>query len=391
VRIDVAGNANDAGILKIDNPITENSRRNYYSPYFNVCGTGITPVVTLINTGTNSLGSVTINYRIGNGAVTSHSWTGVLAPGATVAVTLPAIAVAAGRQELSVFTSSPNGSNDPNPANDMKKGSFRIVNSIGVTFFEDFSAATFPPAGWDLIGYNKYSYISRDAGAGAYGSNSGSLKMGNYTAEQEINANQVDYAMLPQIDLQSIAQASLEFSMAYAQYNAGMSDRMKLLVSADCGNSWSTVFDQAGATLSTAPPTTAPFVPQGTEWKTEAISLDAYAGQNVMLMFTFVSASGNDVYLDDLILLTVPLGIGEADQAAFSLYPNPASDHINIRPREPGMVVEVLVHDMLGRQVSHTQNASTPLQLDVSALPAGVYMVTLRNDGNTSHRKIVID
>jgi hypothetical protein len=75
--------------------------------------------VTLLNNGDNNLTSVQITYGLSGGASHVYNWTGNLAYGQSVNVTLPTVPAEAGLgQTLTVATSLPNGVADDIPAND---------------------------------------------------------------------------------------------------------------------------------------------------------------------------------------------------------------------------------------------------------------------------------
>lgn len=88
------------------------------SPSGNYCTNTFDPIVTLRNYGANTLTSVTINYDIDGGVNNVFSWTGTLASGSTVDVTLPTMTTTAGAHTFNASTSTPNTVVDTNPAND---------------------------------------------------------------------------------------------------------------------------------------------------------------------------------------------------------------------------------------------------------------------------------
>lgn len=88
------------------------------SPQGNFCTDTFDPVVTLRNYGANDLTSATINYDIDGGTNNTFNWVGLLAPGATVDITLPAVTTTSGSHVFNTSTSVPNGVADSNPLND---------------------------------------------------------------------------------------------------------------------------------------------------------------------------------------------------------------------------------------------------------------------------------
>jgi hypothetical protein len=100
---------------------------NILDPNGIVCASNITPVVTLTNAGNNTLNSVDILYNIDGGANSTFNWTGTLAPGASVDVTLPTLSPSAGAHTFNASTNNPNGTTDGNTGNDAALSSFTLV------------------------------------------------------------------------------------------------------------------------------------------------------------------------------------------------------------------------------------------------------------------------
>jgi len=108
-------NPDDGGISAVVNPTGT------------ICGTTtFTPIVTLTNYGNNNLTSIDIIYDLDGGASTTFNWTGTLAPGSTVNVTLTSITTTVGAHTFNVATNLPNGNADANTGNDANSSSFTI-------------------------------------------------------------------------------------------------------------------------------------------------------------------------------------------------------------------------------------------------------------------------
>jgi hypothetical protein len=81
--------------------------------------------------------------------------------------------------------------------------------------------------------------------------------------------------------------------------------------------------------------------------------------------------------------------IGELDDQAVSMSPNPVSDLLSIAmPTEANP--EITVTDLVGKTyaVSHSTRENKVL-VDFSELPSGIYFVSVRNNGQSSTQKIV--
>ena len=93
------------------------------------------PEVVIRNTGTNDLTSVTIEYSVDGGAVSTFSWTGLLTTNQTETVTLPLMTAGNGAHTFEARTVDPNGVADNNPSNDESTSNFTIqLNGVLIDF-----------------------------------------------------------------------------------------------------------------------------------------------------------------------------------------------------------------------------------------------------------------
>jgi hypothetical protein len=390
VRINPTLAVTDAAIIAITSPVAINYETDFYSTSFTTCAASVTPEATLSNNGSATLTSVTVNCYLNGVYVNSTNWTGTLASGATTTVTLPLINVSSGNHKISVRCTNPNSTADNNPANDRKDASFRILNPVGnLPFTEAFAVAGFPAAGWSYVGYNPVNKMSRVAGVGA-----GCIKMDNYSGAENISG-QADYLMLPRINLSTSLPTTFEFDVAYAQYSSSTNDNLRVLISVNCCQTWTTVYNKSGAVLSTAPITTGAFTPTSNQWRHETISLAAYASySDVMIMFQTISAFGNNIYIDNVNIPNIPTAIIENGIRSFSVYPNPGNGNFTIAlSASLKESIEISVWNMLGEQlyVEEVSSASSAaINLNLSDFSNGTYLLRIKAEDEITVRKIII-
>lgn len=396
VRIDPLPVTDDASILSITSPIVNNYETDFFSIKFDQCNSSIVPTVTLLNTGSTTLTSVTINYQINNGTVNTYSWSGSLTSGNNTNLTLPSITVPAGNHKINAYTTNPNGNTDLNPANDKKEGSFRVLNSnFSFPFNEGFSSTAFPPTGWTYLQYNKYNGMTRTSNTGGFGNSTGCVVMDNFSGAVDITG-QIDYLMTPDIDLSTAPSGTaLQFNVAYAQYNSTTNDNLKILLSPNCGNTWTTIYNKSGSILSTASPQTTAFTPTASQWRKENINLNSYIGQSdIVLAFVSQSNYGNNLYIDDINIVNTT-GIEENNMDhLISVYPNPSNGNIYVETKfEKTESVKIAVYNMLGEQViqiTGDKTAQSKYSIDLSDKDAGVYFVKVSADSQTTIKKITL-
>lgn len=340
--------------------------------------------VVLENPGDNAITSATVHYQIDNGTVQTAPFTGNIAVGGTANFTLPTVASPSGSHVLTTYLSNINNSGFSNPLG-TKTTTYANISDPGTTgaFSQNFSATNFP--------YTNYHLSTTTATDWAHVNvNSGCLYFDFYA----FTAGKTGNAYIAPVNLSTIPSPTLEFDVAYRQYQ-GENDKLEVFVSDDCGVTWTSVYDKAGATLATLAASTTAFVPaSASDWRTESVSLSNYASDTkVHIMFKATSAYGNRLFLDNINIADVTL-VTENEVAGMEIYPNPASDVVNVKFDAKGGNYNVAITDLAGRTVAtqsveNAEGAQT-VAVPVSGLAGGNYIVTIKTEGAVSTQKVVI-
>ncbi|MEO7174735.1 MAG: choice-of-anchor J domain-containing protein, partial [Saprospiraceae bacterium] len=341
--------------------------------------------VNVLNKGTIDIKSIDFKYSLDNGVPISFNWGGTINPGQSASITLPPTDLTNGPHMLNIKAELVNASPDDVTFNNSISGSFRAIVPVQDTAFsQDFDTSIFPPDGWNYIAFNPNNLMKVFA-KGGFGNSPNSLKMDNFSGNENISG-QVDYFMSPAIDCSTSEKLVLSFSVAYAQYDATSKDKLQVLISTDCGNSWTNAYDKQGSELKTAPAATSSWSPSATQWRSESISLTPYAGESsVIVMFAATSNFGNNLYIDDINLEST---LGNVDLTVqnnlFKVYPNPTTG-----------IIELLVDDQFTKsningkvfsndgkliQTFSIPQSQTSKQLDLTEFPGGIYQIQLSND-----------
>lgn len=266
-----------------------------------------TPFQAMVrNGGTSLLTAVTLNTAIDAGAPAAITFPLNLQPGADTTLNLDAISVAAGNHTLTVYTSSPNASTDNFLNNDTLQSFINILSSSAtIPFSEDFTSATFPPAGWQLFNPNSGSSSTwtRNTTSGFIAA--GSAFFDNFTINQ---SGTLDDLVTPAIDPGAATSALLTFKVAYAVYNTvdvSAWDGLEVYVSGDGGKTYNLAYKKSGNALTTVPATTSVFsaLPsQPSKWRAESIDLTPYiiSGKKLIIKFRNLNANGNNLFIDDI-------------------------------------------------------------------------------------------
>lgn len=163
-------------------------------------------------------------------------------------------------------------------------------------FTENFEMAAFPPACWSRT-VAAYTW-ERSTDASGYGIGTASAFADFYN----IPATTTFDLMTLNFDASALYAPVLKFDYAYATYSASYIDEMDVYYSIDNGLTYTLLLAMPGGTtgiLNTGGTAADPFVPTAAQWATQTLTLPA--GTN-MIKFTGISAYGNSLYLDNVIV-----------------------------------------------------------------------------------------
>ncbi len=112
-------------------------------PGTKVCAGTFSPVLTIKNSGTNTISSFDVIYDIDGGTAQVYSWTGALTSGSAISVTVDPISnLSNGGHTLNITVTNPNNSSDPNPADNSDSQIFNyspvkpVINLVTNDFME---------------------------------------------------------------------------------------------------------------------------------------------------------------------------------------------------------------------------------------------------------------
>lgn len=374
---------NDAGVLAVS------------SPSGTYCDDQVTPVFTLKNFGLNTLTSVTINWQIDGGAVQTQAWTGSLASLAATNVTLPVQTVSAGNHTITIYTSNPNGNTDGNPANDSNSSSFTIATSgSALPFAYDFLSPSWPPAGWTLENPDNNFTWEHKATTGYNGN--GCVWINNY----DYNARgEKDGFVMPPVDLSSASSANLTFDLSYVLYSqTGYSDTLAIYASTDCGTTWQEIYLNYGQPLTTVTPyyLQSSFTPNNpNQWRNESVSLTNVIGNgSVAIKFVNITDYENNLYIDNINIQQVAVGVDNSLSQAVSVYPNPNNGQFAVDMRMAVATdVKLVLFNTVGQQVAarNLENFTNgKFNFDLAGQAKGIYYLRIEAEGKSIVKKVVL-
>lgn len=362
------------------------------------CNTTLNASAIIKNNGSNAITSMTVNpfvNGVANGA--SVNWTGNLAAGATTTVALnPITGLTAGAKTFSLnIASNVNGALDYNLGNNSTTAKFSVIGAYGpAPIAQSFSLATFPPTNWLLINPDGGAATwARSTAAGSQGTTQ-SVRYQAYVAA----AGDMDELVLPPVSLAGFAAANLNFDVASAPYSSPPeNDQLEVMISTNCGATWTTVYNKAGAALNTAPATTSAFVPTTNQWRAESIDLSAYANNpTVLVKFVATSDYGNNFFVDQVNLSGVTgINTVDANISSVELYPNPTANETSVNislVNNSEVAVTVLnnVGQIVYQSMSTLNAGSNKVNIDTRNLASGIYNVLVATENGSVTKKLSV-
>lgn len=349
-------------------------------PAQRLCSSSFTPVVNIQNKGTQTLTSLVISTQIDNGTVTNNNWTGSLVYGQASPVTLTTLTTTTGNHILTVYVSRPNAVSDENTANDTLRFAIQFYDPV-TQVSEGFESSTFPPKGWDIVNPDNGITWKRSTAAAKTGTASAMIDNFDYST-----IGQTDDLRLPTTNIPAtVDSAFLSFQLAAAAYTAtntanNVWDTLEVLVSSDCGSTYTSLYKKWGASLVTVTsPVISFYTPSANDWRKDSINIGAYIGKG-NLLFAFRNTTGyeNNIYLDDVNLRTVTIN-PNLKARKFLVTPNPTTRQIAVQFYQPAGLQTVQVFTSTGQKIAevivNSGTANNVYYFNLDRYASGMYVV----------------
>jgi hypothetical protein len=367
------------------------------------CISSIMPQVTVYNNGINTITSLTFSpaFNSVNSPLIFSNCN--LAPGASTTIPMGLENLVNGTNDYSFSITGVSGGDIVTVNNNFKTSFYNALSYSTTPIMEDFSPVLFPPEGFAVFNpFNAKWPWTKSLFAGGFGLDVRStyLFLGAWT-----QANQYHDLYLPGTCFSGTITPSVKFDLSYAQLSATGNDTLKLQVSTNCGATWSTAWQNYGTSMMTAPPYPSNlFIPSASQWTSVTVPLAAYSNSpQVLLRFRAIGGStyagGNAIYLDNInVYDQTPTGIAEntVNENSFSVYPNPASNEINVRMESLSQtnttikIINTLGQVVVCKRVSLNKGVNI-IPVDTKQLANDIYYISFDSENGTVTKKITVN
>lgn len=342
--------------------------------------------------------SLTVTDKSYNGPVASRTWAAT--GGATIANPSASVTTIVfsnfGVQTVSLTTCNFAGCTTYTFSVNVLDGTPNVTNS----YIESFEGSTSTPPNWSIINGSGGTTWQVYTGGGASGTNAmyinGSLEPAGVQETLET----------PSYDFLNNAGATFTFKYAYAQKTSSYQDKLIVQASADCGGTWTNVYQPSASTMSSGSGgvTSTAFYPTPTQFKLYTLTSNPAFNPfktkpNVKIRFIFqedaTNGFGNNFFLDDINFSTVS-GVNQLTQSiGFNVSPIPTNGVFSIRfTLSDASDIQYQLNDILGKTIlklnkQKIETGEHNIDVNISDLPEGIYFLQFEVNGQKMVRKII--
>jgi hypothetical protein len=375
-------------------------------PFTRVCTRTLRPVFEYGNKGVDTLKSVKINYILNGGPVQTRALTGLnLASGKFATDSFPSITLAAaGANTLKVYTSEPNGLNDQLTTNDTTFITFNVFDPVNGPIKEGFESTAFPPANWGAVKSNTSTSWERNTRSSSEGTASAWMRnriLDGKGAKDELYS--------PLIQISNVDSVFVLFDVAHvaAKYPGSTAvnlDSLEILLTKDCGKTFTSIYRKWGEDLQTTGPNfpgiypstdLIGFVPQTRgQWRKDSINISSLTGSTGLfqLIFRNINNFGNNTFLDNININPVTLP-AKLKQQGYMISPNPSDGLVFVqhylRPTDLRGIDVISSNGQAIWQRAYNGNASSLIPIDLNQNAAGIYTVRLKYTNKVVIQRII--
>ncbi len=342
-----------------------------------------TPSLRLRNNGNIPITSFSVSVSLNGAGATTTPFTNLINPNEELVISLSALSLNKGINQLTITAINPNGTNDSNTSND--SGLFQVAYAIDsdvIPFREKFETSSKDK--WTLI-----SPAQQTSWTTATTNFSNSLLYNSFT---NVKVGEEGWAISPILDLTNASAASVFFEVSYAKRSTG-NETLRVLASIDCGATFtSELFFESGLALSNRSQETSWLPSVSSDWTRKQVILTSLVGESdVRLAFVATNANGNNLYLDNIeFFLSEDAAPIDVD-AAYSIYGgqvSPLKITFNLDTRQSAFVQVFNVMGQLVSEANLTDVLNQTFPIEMPNQSTGMYIVRVQTDTQVSAKKV---
>jgi hypothetical protein len=232
-----------------------------------------------------------------------------------------------------------------------------------------------------------------------------SIKLDNFN---ETGNNRVDELAFSPIKLSGVSVVTLSFRYAYRKRVSTNLEALRVIISDNCGETWTIRRTIQGNTLSPLIETQAWTPSSQADWTTVHVTniTSQYWNDDFRFKFRFESNGGNNLFIDDIniyasnptndVLQDATANISKLEEfKELSVYPNPTDSELNIHfTLENPMSSKISVMDVTGKEILNSivqaNSGSNLVIIPTDNLSKGVYFLKIKTENSEQTTQFVV-
>lgn len=267
------------------------------------CGNATKPVtIQVMNTGLTTASGAKIWYQINNQPIVEETLPDIAA-GATIDYSFTNSVNFAGFTQFNI-SGGVNFPEDTYQPDNIISETVTVVSQVTSAAFTNTFETISLPAGW--LNYNPDGVTGWERFNSTITGSSGGTTRAYWLNHFDYSpgTGQEDYLYLPPFDLSNFQNPVLLFDYSHAQLDALTKEtlRVEVIKACDFIQPPTVVWSKSDPELSQVLTTNAHYPTELDQWSKEAVMLDQFAGETVLIRFVSVNAGGNNTFLDNVAI-----------------------------------------------------------------------------------------
>ena len=251
---------------------------------------------------------------------------------------------------------------------------------------EGFETGSIPIGWYYFAGENGGSWSFSDKGAWGNSKFSAVFRNFDYDALGSFSDLRVKSI------LKANTESKLIFDVAYAEYGGQYTDTLEVLISQDCGKTFSSLYLKGGDELATHSKLEQAFSPGETDWRTDTIDLPQFEKETELIIaFRNHGHWGNNLYIDNININKNTTPVKETEEITLNVFPNPVKSGNELNIVTEGEKYEVKIFDEYGKLIlsKNIEGQINKLKLPAN-LRSGQYYLNVRSEKHIANRVLTV-
>lgn len=230
--------------------------------------------------------------------------------------------------------------------------------------------------------------------AGGFGNSTKAMLFNNY--DIDLGGGSAEVWTFKQA-VTTFTTAKLKWDVAYVPYASNYQDSLEVLMSKDCGQTFTSLYLNGGSTMATGPANgNSAFIPTASQWRTDSVIINNLTiGDEIIFSFKDIGHWGQRLYVDNINLL--PLNNISIDNPLLPsqvvVMPNPNNGQFELQLNDIGENATITITNLLGQTI-YQQNlhlTTTNTNYSIQLKDKGMFLLKVNSDKGHSTQKMWVD